>query len=75
MGKAFGIVMLVAGVFVALQIYLVGTENALGGAFAFLGDSEQEEVVRDRRTTPQRAGDAVRRANRQAEDRMARMLD
>ncbi len=75
MGKAFGILMMVVGVFVALQIYLVGTENALGGALAFLGDSEKEEAASDRRTTPQRAGDAVERANRQGEDRLNRMLD
>lgn len=56
MGRIFGILMIGLGIWIGLEIYLEGTQNAFGGAFA----SHASEAPRDQRTTPQRAGDAVR---------------
>ena len=75
MGKIFGILLLVVGIWVGLEIYTEGTQNAFGGAFAFLGESSDGDEMRDRRTAPQRAGDAVRSAQREAEQRRNRLLD
>jgi hypothetical protein len=72
MGKIFGILLLVVGIWVGLEVYTEGTQNAFGGALAFLGESSDE--VQDRRTAPQRAGDSVRSAQHEAEERRNRLL-
>ena len=54
MGRIFGILLIGLGIWVGLEIYLEGTQNAFGGVFA------SQEAPRDPRSTPQRAGDAVR---------------
>jgi hypothetical protein len=72
MGRIFGILAIVLGLWVGAQVYLQGTERALGGALAFLGRGEEESA--EPRTTPQRAGDAVQEAHRKAEDRLERAL-
>jgi len=56
MGMIFGILFIGLGIWVGLEIYLEGTQNAFGGILA----SHATEAPRDQRTTPQRAGDAVR---------------
>jgi hypothetical protein len=43
-----------------MEIYLEGTRHAFGGAFDF--SASEREAPRSVRTTPQRAGDAVRSA-------------
>ncbi len=73
MGKIFGILLTVVGIWIGLEVYLKGTEGALGGHLAFLGGSDDLENV-DRRTVPQRAGDAARRAHQVAEKRRSRLL-
>ncbi|MDH3211166.1 MAG: hypothetical protein OEM05_01665 [Myxococcales bacterium] len=73
MGKIFGILLVVIGIWVGMEVYLKGTDQALGGALAFLEDGDGTEV-HDRRTTPQRAGDAARRAHDAAEARRNRLL-
>ncbi len=74
MGKIFGILMLVVSLWIGMEIYQNGMEGALGGRMAFLGDSDGPENV-ERRTVPQRAGDAARRAQQVAEERRSRLLD
>ena len=61
------------GVLIGMQIYLKGTEHALGGAFASFG-SDGTRDPNDRRTTPQRAGDAVENARRVASEKLSRLL-
>jgi hypothetical protein len=74
MGRLAGILLICAGIWIGLEIYLEGTQNAFGGAFS-AGPGEPEPV-RERRTTPQRAGDAVRNAlAREAEQRDRLMPD
>ena len=58
MGRIFGILFIGLGIWVGLEIYLEGTQNAFGGAFA--SRRVESETPRSVRTTPQRAGDAVR---------------
>ena len=58
MGKIFGILFIGLGIWVGMEIYLEGTRQAFGGAFNFA--AVEREAPGDRRTTPQRAGDAVR---------------
>jgi hypothetical protein len=72
MGKVFGILLVVLGIWIGMEVYLKGTDQALGGALGFLEGSGAE--VGDRRTTPQRAGDAARRAHRVADERRNRLL-
>ena len=75
MGRIFGILFLVLAVWTGAEVYSEGTQNAFGGSLAFLGESGDGEEIQDRRTTPQRAGDAVREAHRDAEQRREGMLD
>jgi len=69
MGKIFGILFMGLGIWVGLEIYLEGTRNAFGGVFA----SHREEI-RDARTTPQRAGDAVKGSQALEAERRERMM-
>ncbi len=73
MGKIFGILLMVVGLWVGMEIYQKGAQQALGGHLAFLGDSDDLENV-DRRTTPQRAGDAALKAHQLADERRSRLL-
>lgn len=70
MGRVIGLLLVVVGIWVGIEVYTNGTQNALGGIFA----SESEQAVRDPRSVPQRAGDAVERANALAEERLEHML-
>jgi len=40
MGKAFGILLIVVGIWVGLELYSEGTQNAFGGLFVKLGMEE-----------------------------------
>ena len=71
MGRIFGILLIGLGIWVGLEIYLEGTQNAFGGAFATHGAAE---APRDPRTTPQRAGDAVQNSLAIEQERHERML-
>ncbi len=73
MGKIFGILLMVVGICVGLEIYQKGPQEALGGHLAIQGGSDDIDNV-DRRTTPQRAGDAARRAHQLADERRSRLL-
>jgi hypothetical protein len=74
MGKMFGILLVVVGIWVGIEVYTQGTQNAFGGALAFLGESSDGDEMQDRRTAPQRAGDAVRAAQEEADQRRNRLL-
>jgi hypothetical protein len=58
MGRIFGMLCIAVGMWIAMQIYLEGTRHAFGGAFDL--STRESEAPRSVRTTPQRAGDAVR---------------
>ncbi len=73
MGKIFGILLMVVGIWVGLEIYQKGTQEALGGHLAFLGGSDDLGNI-DRRTMPQRAGDAARKAHQLADERRSPLL-
>ena len=75
MGKLFGILLVVVGIWLGLEVYLNGMQGAFGGALASLGSSADEQAVRDPRSLPRRAGDAVERAHAEAEARLNRALD
>jgi len=69
MGRIFGILFIGLGIWVGLEIYLEGTQNAFGGVFA----THQAEP-RDTRTTPQRAGDAVKSSQALEAERRERLM-
>ncbi len=73
MGRIFGILTLLISLWIGMQVYLKGTQHALGGAFASFG-SDGARDPNDRRTTPQRAGDAVQDAQRVASEKLSRLL-
>ena len=73
MSKVFGILLIVAMIWIGLELFLEGPTRAFGGAFAsFLApDADPDEEAL---TTPQRAGAAVERAHRADDERRERML-
>jgi hypothetical protein len=75
MGKAFGILLLVVGMWVSFELYLHGIQGAFGGVLVSLGASAEQEGAGDPRPVPQRAGDAVERAHAEAQARFDSMLD
>ena len=75
MGKIFGILLVVVGIWLGLEVYKSGVQGAFGGALAGLAGSADEQTVGNPRSVPQRAGDAVERAHAEAEARLERMLD
>jgi len=75
MAKIFGMLLVVVGIWLGLEVYQNGIQGAFGGALASLGGSADEQAVRDPRSVPQRAGDSVEHAHAEAEARLNRMLD
>ena len=74
MAKAFGILFIVGMVWVGLELYMEGPSRAFGGSLAFLSDGSEPAATEPKLSTPQRAGRAVERANREHEARYERML-
>ena len=74
MGRVFGILMLVASLWIGLEVYQNGTRDALGGAFAFLGDDSEASPARAA-TLPQRVGRSVNEDHRLADERRNRLLE
>lgn len=72
MGRIFGILFIGLGIWVGLEIYLEGTQNAFGGVFA--SHQVEGEAPRDTRTNPQRAGDSVKSARALEAERRERLL-
>ena len=70
MGKAFGILMIVLGIYVGLELYTVGMQNAFGGIFVKMGiepaptpDAPTQtpmEAIRERVTDDVQFGEARR---------------
>jgi hypothetical protein len=60
------------GIWVGLEIYLEGTQNAFGGVFA--SSQVASDAPRDTRTTPQRAGDAVEGSRALEAERRERLI-
>lgn len=58
MGKLFGIVLLVLGVWAAVEIYTKGSDQAFGGALTWLAG---EDLAGDERSVGDRMEDSVRR--------------
>lgn len=71
MGRLIGIVLIVLGIWVGLEVYQKGTEHAFGGALAGFGSSQ---APRDERSTARRAGDAVGGAHADSDARRERLL-
>ena len=72
MGKAFGILMLVAGLWAAAEITTKGVEGAFGGMFASADAPAQAGT--SPASIPKRSGAAVDDAHHEAAERRARML-
>jgi len=70
MGRAFGILCVVLGLWIGIEIFLEGTENAFGGVFA----KHAPEPGQRERTLPQRAGDSVRDSFARDAERRERSL-
>jgi hypothetical protein len=70
MGRAFGILCVVLGLWIGIEIFLEGTQNAFGGIFA----RHAPEAALRERTLPQRAGDSVRDSFARDAERRERSL-
>jgi hypothetical protein len=71
MGKIMIIGAIVLVVWAGMEIQTHGVEGAFNGLFAPAGQAEAEAIT----STPQRAGDAVRKAFQEGEARNNRLLD
>ncbi len=72
MGRIFGILLIVVGVWVGAEVYTEGVHGAFGGRLAFL--AEGEDGPADARTTGVRVHDAVSSARAEADARRERLL-
>jgi hypothetical protein len=73
MGKAIGLLLAVAAIWITAEIYTQGTDKAFGGRLAPWiggGDASQEQ----RGTATQRAGNAVGRAHEEHDARYETLL-
>ncbi len=66
MGKAVGLLLAVAGIWITVEVYTQGYNNAFDGRLASLFGSEQAAPSG---TTPQRVGNAVGRAHQERDAR------
>ncbi len=71
MGKILIIGAIVLVVWAGMEIQTYGVEGAFNGLFAPAGQAEAEAIT----STPQRAGDKVRNAFQEGEERNNRLLD
>ncbi len=74
MGKVFGILLIVVGVWVGMEVYTQGVRGAFGGAFAFLAAEPPPPPGEEHRWVGERARDSVTRARDEAEQRRNRLL-
>jgi len=73
MGRLFGIIVIVAGLWAAAEIYNEGTANAFGGALTRLGMVQAAQPGEEQHVG-QRAGAKVGKARAEADARRAKML-
>ncbi len=71
MGKIYGIVLLVVGIWVGMTIYTEGLDNAFGGVFSKLGG---ESVGRDVRPPTERIRERVQSAADERTERIERLV-
>jgi len=74
MGKTFGMLLAVVGIWLSFELYMNGIQGAFGGALASLGGSAEEQAAASPRSVTQRAGAAVERAHAEREERLDHML-
>jgi hypothetical protein len=72
MGNVFKAILLVVALWIGVEFFTEGPSRAFEGAFAGFFDAPAAE--RKTPSTAQRAGDAVRRSQAEAEARLERML-
>ena len=76
MGKMFGILAIVLGVWIGLEVYTKGTNEAFGGVFAGLMEPVSDyEPSPDGRSPVQRIGDNVRENIELGADRTRRGVE
>jgi hypothetical protein len=71
MGRILIIGAIVLVIWAAMEIQTYGINGAFNGLFAPAGQAEAEAIT----STPQRAGDRVREAFKEGEERNNRLLD
>jgi len=73
MGKLFGIVVIVFGLWAAAEVYNEGTANAFGGVLARTGMVEATEPDGEQRVG-ERVGTKVGKSHAEADERRNRLL-
>jgi hypothetical protein len=72
MGRIFGLLLGVLGIWAASEVYMHGTAGAFGGTFArFAGEEASEQ---DGRSLGLRSGEKVQNAHTEADARRERLL-
>lgn len=72
MRRILGILLLVIGIWVGMEVYNEGVDGAFGGALAFLSDGEEGG---GNRTLRMRVHDSVSSAHAEADARRERLLE
>jgi len=72
MGRILGLLLLVIGIWVGMEVYNEGVDGAFDGRLAFLSDSEEDG---DGLTTRMRVHDAVSSAHSDSDARRERLLE
>jgi hypothetical protein len=75
MAKTFALVLMIAAMWIGMEIYTEGSEHAFGGAFSFLAiGNDMPEKASHHVSTPQRVGAKVDGIMRENEARYQEML-
>ncbi|MDJ0787828.1 MAG: hypothetical protein QNK05_13545 [Myxococcota bacterium] len=72
MGKVFGMLLIIGGVWLGLELYQHGPGGAFGGSLATILGADPVEA--EEHASKPRYGGSVDRAHRDSEDRFDRML-
>jgi len=75
MGKMFGILVIVVGLWAGSEIYTKGAANAFGGILTTLGIEDAAPESEEPQSVGRRAGSKVDRSHAEADARRNRMLD
>ena len=70
MGKIYGILLIVVGIWVGMTVFTEGVDNAFGGLFSKLG---RDPVVTDTRPPTQRIRERVQGSIDESTDRIERL--
>jgi hypothetical protein len=74
MGKMFGILVIIVGLWAGSEIYTKGASNAFGGILTTLGFEAEAPDSAEPQSVPRRAGSKVSRAHAESDARRNRML-